>query len=251
MLPVKFLSTIIENKDKNFSSFDKINSDTILIRLNDDTDIKVYHPDLDVIKSVKLDKRFKNTIIVEINEYVFSINYGYDPVRVTKKHRDFEQYEDIEKISEIISNNEIKEIKTNFLGENITFIFSNDNKMDYQMKQTGFRLLDSKTRKDDVLLQFTSGIYSVVNHINDYHLFKLSSPNINFENKIRGLSYQDIEQKCNNLPISGCTNTVLSTNYNNKTVSYNSKDFCRIKDDNCIVRENLDQMDFSYLDFNY
>jgi hypothetical protein len=119
------------------------------------------------------------------------------------------------------------------------------------MSQSSFKLLDSKIRKDDILLQFTSGIYSVVKHQNDYHLFKVSSPSISFENKIKGFSSEDIKQKCSNLPVSGCTNTVLSTNVNNKTISYNSKDFCRIKEDKCIVRENLDQMDFSYLDFNY
>lgn len=251
MLPVKFLSAIIKNKDKNFSSFDKINSDTILIRLLDDTDVKVYHPDLDVIKSVKLDKRFKNTIIVEIEDYIFNINYSYEPVRVTKKHKDYEIYDDIERISEIISNNNVKEIKVEPSGDKIIFTFSNNNKIEYNMRQVNFKLLDSKIRNDDIVLQFTTGIYSVVKHQNDFHLFKISKPNLRFENKIRGFSFEDIEQKCNNLSLNNCTNTVFSTKENDKNITYNTTDFCRIKDEKCIVRENLDQMNFSYLDFNY
>lgn len=249
MLPIKFLSAIIENKNKTFSSFNKINSDTILIKMLDDTDVKVSHPDLDNIKSVRIHSDFKNTIQAIIDDYIFDINYSYNPVRVSKKHQDVEIYQDLNQIGEIISNNSVQKIK---ISDNLlTFVFDNNNEMEYLLKGYNFKLLDSKIRAKDIILQFTTGIYSVVKHQNDFHIFKLSDSKTRFENKLLGFSNSEIERECQKLNTSNCTNTILSSKYQDKTVSYNSKDLCRIKGDQCIMRENLDQMNHSYLDFNF
>ncbi len=249
MLPVKFLSAIIENKNKTFSSFNKINSDTILIKMADDTDVKVSHPDLDNIKKVSVHPDFKNTIQAVIDDYIFDINYSYNPVRVCKKHQDIEIYQDLSKIAEIISNNNVKDITIS--GNLLTFIFDNNNQMEYLLKGYNFRLVDSQIRKDDIKLKFTSGVYTIVKHQNDFHIFKLSQPKTRFENEILGFSNSEIEQECQKLDTDSCMNTILSTKYQNKSVSYNSKHLCRVKQDSCMARENLEQMNLSYLDFNF
>ena len=249
MLPVKFLSAIIENKNKTFSSFNKINSDTILIQMADDTDIKVSHPDLDQIKKINIHPDFKNTIQVVIDDYIFDINYSYNPVRVSKKHQDVEIYQDLNQIAEIISNNSVIDI--NISDNLLTFVFDNNNKMEYLIKGYNFKLLNSQIRKDDIKLTFTTGIYSIVKHQNDFHIFKLSESKTKFKNQILGFSISDMEKECQKLDTSNCTNTILSSKFQDKNVTYNSKHFCRIKEDQCIMRENLEQMSLSYLDFNF
>ena len=249
MLPVKLLSAIIENKDKTFLSFNKINSDTILIKMADDSNVTVSHPDLDQIKKIRVHPDFKSTIQVVIDQYFYDINYSYDPVRVTKKHKDVKLYSDLYQIGEIISDNDLKNIK---ISDNlITFVFQNNNQIEYLIKKYNFKLLDSSVRKQDVILQFTSGIYSVIKHQNNFHLFKLSEPKVKFENKILGYTFDQIEQQCNQLPAENCINTTLSTEYKDKTVTYNTKNFCRVKQDKCVSLENLEEMSFSYLDFDY
>lgn len=249
MLPVKFLSAIIENKDKTFSGFKRINSDTIIIKLSDDTDVKVYDPDLDVIKSVKLNQRFRNTIEVEVEDYFFYINYSYDPPRVSKKHKDLKIYSDLEPILEIMADNDVKEMK--HIDDKILFTFSNDNELEYKVEQFDLKLLDMKINGNEIILHFTKGIYAFVKHQNDYHFFKLASSELNFENKIRGFSFEDIEKKCSELPISSCTNSFFKSDFKNKKVAYDTKNLCRVKDDQCVMRENLEDMNFSYLDFNF
>jgi hypothetical protein len=249
MLPIKFLSAIIENKDKTFLSFNKINSDTILFKMADDTDLKVSHPDLDEINLVRIHSDFKNTIQAIIDDYIFDINYSYNPVRVSKKHKDVEIYQDLNQIGEIISNNSVQKIK---ISDNLlTFVFDNNNEMEYLLKGYNFKLLDSKIRTNDIVLQFTSGIYSIVKHQNDFHIFKLSNPKIKFESKVLGFSNSEIELECQRLNKNNCTNTILSSKYQDKTISYNTKELCRVKQEKCIMRENLDQMNISYLDFNF
>jgi len=249
MLPVKFLSAIIENKDKTFSSFNKIDSDTILIKMSDDNDVKVSHPDLNNIKKVIIHPNFSNTIQVFINDYIFDINYSYNPVRVTKKHEDLEKYPDLKQISEIISNYNVKDI---IISDNsLNFIFNNNNKIEYLLKGYNFKLFDFQISDQDIRLQFTSGIYSIVKFQNNFHIFKLSKAETKFENRILGYTNQQIIQECQKLDSNRCTNTILSSKYQDKTIKYNTKDLCRVKEEKCIIRENLEKMNFSYLDFNF
>jgi hypothetical protein len=243
----QFLAIIIENKNKKFSNFTKINSDTILINIKNDTDITVRHPDFNEIKKIILNPDFKNTIQVEIKDYFYDINYSYDPVRLTKKHKDIELYQDLKQISEIISNNDVKKI--NISNNLIKFTFENDIIRNYLIKGYNFTLNDFKIKDDYIILQLNTGIYKIIKHVNNFHLIKLAKPKIKYENEILGYTYSQIRNQCQQLPVEKCMNTNLSIEYKDKNISYNSKNFCRIINDECSARNNLDEMAFSYLEF--
>jgi hypothetical protein len=247
-LPEKLLSKIIEKNNKIFSEFIKVKNDTILIKMGDDVDITLSDPSFDNISKIEVNKNFNNTITVYINDYIFIINYSYDPVIVTKKHKDIMIYKDLYQIAEIVTKNNI--INIDISDNLLTFELPNNNEINYQTS-FNFRLLDFKFREQDIILHFTTGIYSIVNYKNNFHLFKLYEPNLEFKNKILGFSFDEIKNECEKLTPQNCMNTTLSSKYQDKTVSYNSKSFCKVKNDSCMARNNIEEMNFSFLDFNF
>ena len=99
--------------------------------MSDDNNVKVSHPDLNKIKKVIIYPNFSNTIQVLINDYLFDINYSYNQVRVTKKHKDLKIYPDLNQISEIISNYNVKDII--IYDNSLNFIFDNNNQIERKL----------------------------------------------------------------------------------------------------------------------